>query len=587
MAHRPPAHGYSAGMTIRTLFATWVIVSVSGSMVARAADAPTTAPARPNIIVILADDFGYSDLGCYGSEIATPNIDRLAAQGMRFTQFYNAARCCPTRASLLTGLYPHRAEMGWMAGTPTKTPGYRNELASDAVTVAEVLRPAGYATYMTGKWHVTSNLRPKSPRDNWPMQRGFDRFYGTIQGGGSYYDPAMLCRDNTPITPEGDAEYRPAKFYYTDAITDHSVQFIREHHAQHAEKPLFMYVAYTAPHWPLHAPDELVAKYKGKYEGGYEPVRAARFERMKSMGIIDPRWQLTPQTWKWDAQEHKEWEVRCMEVYAAQVERMDHGVGKIVDALQQTGELDDTLILFLADNGACAEKMGRDVHEDRAKAPATQPRKAGEIQTAVFPRYTPDGRPIRDGHIVMPGPDESYVAYGEGWANVSNTPLREYKHWVHEGGIATPLVAHWPAGITRRGELERQPGHLVDLMATCVELGGATYPAEKSGSAVPPMAGVSLKPAFAGQPLARKEPLFWEHEGNRAVRDGKWKLVAKGKDGAWELYDMDADGTEMHDLAAKDPDRVKSMAAQWQAWAEENKVLPLGAWEKKPATKKG
>ena len=562
-----------------------MIVALAAVARIAGAQAPATKPARPNIVVILADDFGFSDLGCYGSEIATPNIDRLAAQGLRFTQFYNAARCCPTRASLLTGLYPHQAGMGWMTGTRTAFPGYSGELAHDAVTIGEVLRPAGYATYMTGKWHLTSGARPKAPRDNWPMQRGFDGFYGTIQGGGSFYDPAMLCRDNTPITPEGDAEYMPRKFYYTDAISDHSVKFVREHHARQAEKPFFMYVAYTAPHWPMHAPDELIAKYKGKYDAGYAPVRAARFERMKGMGLIDPKWPLTPQPWKWEEQEHKAWEARCMEVYAAMVERMDHGVGQIVESLKQTGELDDTLILFLADNGACAEKMGRDVHEDRAKAPATQPREPQQIQTAVFPRYTPDGRPVRDGHIQMPGPDDSFIAYGEGWANVSNTPFREYKHWTHEGGIATPLVAHWPSGIPRRGELERQSGHLIDLMATFVEIAGATYPAEKSGRAVPPMAGVSLTPAFDGRPLDRKSPIFWEHESNRAVRDGKWKLVAKGKDGAWELYDMDADRTEMNDLAAKDPERVKTMAAHWQEWAENNKVLPLGAWDQKAARK--
>jgi arylsulfatase len=538
---------------------------------------------KPNIIVILADDFGYSDLGYYGSEIATPNIDRLASAGLRFTQFYNAARCCPTRASLLTGLYPHQAGMGWMTGTQTEFPGYSGELAHDAATIGEVLRPAGYATYMTGKWHLTSKVKPKGPKDNWPMQRGFDRYYGTIQGGGSFYDPAMLCRDNTPITPEGDPEYKPAKFYYTDAISDHSVRFIREHHAQQAEKPFFMYVAYTSPHWPMHAPDEHVAKYKGKYDAGYAPIRAARFERMKSMGILDPKWELSPQAWKWEEQEHKAWEARCMEVYAAMVERMDHGVGQIVEALKSTGELDDTLILFLGDNGACAEKMGRQVHEDRAKAAATQPRRPEQVQTIIFPRYTPDGRPVRNGHIVMPGGDDSFIAYGEGWANVSNTPLRKYKHFTHEGGIATPLVAHWPAGITRRGELERQPGHLIDLMATFVELSGATYPAEKSGSAVPPMAGVSLKPAFDGKPLNRTSPIFWEHEANRAVRDGKWKLVATAKDGPWELYDMEVDGTEMHDLAAKEPQRVKTMADQWQQWAETHKVLPLGAWEKKAA----
>ncbi|MGB7160859.1 MAG: arylsulfatase [Tepidisphaeraceae bacterium] len=535
--------------------------------------------ARPNIVVILADDMGYSDIGCYGSEISTPNIDRLATDGLRFTQFYNTARCCPTRASLLTGLYPHQAEMGWMAGRPTSTPGYRNELSKNAVTIAEALKPAGYASYMAGKWHVTSKLKPDSPQDNWPRQRGFDRFYGTVQGGGSYYDPAMLTRDNTPITPEGDGEYEPRRYYYTDAITDHSVRFITEHPSRAPASPFFLYVAYTAPHWPLHAPEETIAKYKGKYDGGYEPVRAARFERMKSLGLVDPRWQLSAAPWKWEEREHKVWEARCMEVYAAQVERMDEGIGRIVAALQETGKLDDTLIVFLADNGGCAEKMGRDVHEDRRVAPATQPRKSSEIQTNVFPRYTPDGRPVRDGHIAMPGSDESYVAYGQGWANVSNTPFREYKHWVHEGGISTPLVAHWPAGIPRRGELDPQPGHLIDLMATFIDVSGATYPAEFAGNAVQLMQGVSLAPAFRGASLERPTPIFFEHEGNRAVRDGKWKLVAKGPKGSWELYDMEADRTEMNDRAAQEPTRVRTMGAQWQSWAETSNVLPLMAWQ--------
>jgi arylsulfatase len=535
---------------------------------------------RPNIVLILADDFGYSDLGCYGSEIATPNIDHLAAQGVRFTQFYNAARCCPTRASLLTGLYPHQADMGWMAGNPRPTPGYRAELSKEAVTIPEVLRTAGYATYMAGKWHVTSQLKLDGPRDNWPMQRGFDRFYGTVQGGGSYYDPALLCRDNTPITPEGDPQYKPAKFYYTDAISDQSVRFITDHHQTAAEKPFFMYVAFTAPHWPMHAPEDYVAKYKGKYDGGYTPIRAARFERMRQMGILDSRWELTPQAWQWEDQANKQWEARCMEVYAAMVERMDHGVGQIVEALKQTGAIDNTLIVFLGDNGACAEKMGRAGDPVRDKLPMTQPRSPDQVQTMVHPRYTPDGRPLRQGPQVMPGPADTFIAYGEGWANVSNTPFRQYKHWTHEGGISTPLVAYWPKGVARRGELERQPGHITDLMATFVDLAGATYPAEKTGHAVPAMAGVSLTPALSGKPLERKVPIFWEHEGNRAVRDGKWKLVAKGATGGWELYDMDADRTEMHDLAPQQPDRVKTMADQWQQWATNNKVLPLGAWEK-------
>jgi arylsulfatase len=264
-----------------------------------------------------------------------------------------------------------------------------------------------------------------------------------------------------------------------------------------------------------------------------------------------------------------------MEVFAAQIDRMDQGIGRIVEALEKTNQLDHTLILFLQDNGGCAEKMGREEHKDRTTAPATQPVKPDQIQTVTFPRYTRDGRAVRDGLAVMPGPDDSFIAYGQNWANVSNTPFREYKHWVHEGGISTPLIAHWPAAIKRRGELDPTPGHLIDIMPTCVELAGATY------SSKIPMAGVSLVPAFGGKPIGRTSPIFFEHECNRAVRDGKWKLVSKGEGGPWELYDMEADRTELHDLASAQPQRVEKMAAAWQAWAEKSHVLPLNPLKKK------
>lgn len=536
------------------------------------------AAEKPNIVIIMTDDMGYSDLGCYGSEIATPNLDQLAKQGLRFTQFYNTARCCPTRASLLTGLYPHQADVGWMTGKPGPGPGYRNELSKNAATIAEMLRAGGYATYMTGKWHVTSKAMPKSPQDNWPRKRGFDRYYGTVMGGGSYYDPAMLTRDDTPITPDSDPEYKPGHYYYTDAIADQSARYVSEHETFAKGKPLFMYVAFTAPHWPLHAPEEAIAKYKGKYDAGYEVIRQKRFERAKELGVIDAKADLSPAPLSWADVKNKEWEARCMEVYAAQIERMDAGVGRIVEALRAAGKLDNTLIFFLQDNGGCAEKMGRDVHEDRARASATQPMRPDEIQTVVFPKFTRAGEPVRDGEIVMPGPATSFIAYGRGWANVSNTPLREYKHWVHEGGISSALVVHWPAGIKRQGELETQPGHLVDLMATCVAASGVVYPKELNGRTIKPMEGVSLLPAFAGAPINRGQPIFWEHEANRAVRDGKWKLVAKGQKGKWELYDIETDRSEMHDLAAEQPDRVKAMADQWQKWAEAGQVLPLGGW---------
>jgi arylsulfatase len=313
------------------------------------------APQRPNIVIILSDDMGYSDAHCFGSEIDTPNIDRLAAQGLRFTQFYNTSRCCPTRASLLTGLYPHQAGVGHMTWKQLDLPGYRSDLSEHAPTIAELLKSAGYGTYMSGKWHVTINDLPNKPRKNWPRQRGFDRFYGMITGSGSYYDPRMLVRDDTPISPAGDPEYKPEHYYFTDAIADQASRYIREHDAsQPKDKPLFLYCAFTSPHWPLHAPAETIAKYKGKYDAGFEAVRAARFERMKQLGLIDASWELSPPPEKWADVEHKAWEARCMEVYAAQIDRMDQGIGKVLGAHKDTGRLDDTLVLLLHDKGGCA-----------------------------------------------------------------------------------------------------------------------------------------------------------------------------------------------------------------------------------------
>ncbi len=558
----------------RVLLALLIAVAVAP---APAADAAKLA--RPNIVIIMSDDMGYSDPGCFGGEIETPNIDRLATQGLRYTQFYNTARCCPTRASLMTGVYPHQAGVGHMTWKQLDLPGYRSDLSKHTPTLAELLKSSGYATYMTGKWHLTINDLPNEPKDNWPRQRGFDRFYGMITGSGSYYDPRMLVRENTPTSPAGDAEYQPKHYYFTDAIADASVRYISEHHANSAEQPLFLYAAFTSPHWPLHAPEESIAKYKGKYDQGYEPVRAARLERMKAMGLIDPKWTLSPQPQPWEAVKNKEWEARCMEVYAAQIDRMDQGIGKIIDALQAAGRLDDTLILFLHDNGGCDEGNGRTARLPKGDLnPADH--KPTDTQWNSRPRTTRDGRVVKGGPKVMPGPDDTFIAYGPGWANVSNTPFREYKHYVHEGGISTPLIAHWPAGIARRGEMDRTPGHLIDIVATCVQLAGVTFPAEFNGKPTTPLQGVSFAPTFepGGKATVRGRPIFFEHEGNRAVRDGRWKLVAKGVKGAWELYDMEADRTEMQDLAATEPQRAKAMAAAWQQWAETSNVLPLVPW---------
>ncbi len=539
------------------------------------------ADSRPNVLLIMSDDMGFSDLGCYGGEMHTPNLDRLAAEGLRFSQFYNMARCCPTRAALMTGLNPHQAGMGHMTGRPKRLrEEWRGELSAHAVTIAQVMHEAGYATYMCGKWHVTSRERKRGdePRPNWPLQRGFDKFYGTITGAGNYYDPTTLTRGNTPITPEDDPEYHPKKFYYTNAITDNAIKFLSDHDAAKKDQPFFMYVAYTAAHWPMQAPEEIVAKYHGKYDGGYEPIRQARFARLKQLGLIDPAWEMSPQAIDWSTVEHQAWESRCMEVYAAMIEIMDTGIGRIVEQLRQDGQLDNTLILFLQDNGGCAEPMGR---EDRPDwhLKNLKPMKPDELQPKVWPpMQTRDGRAVLGGPDVMPGGPDTYIAYGKGWANVSNTPFREYKHWVHEGGISTPLIAHWPKGIHREGQIDSQPGQVIDIMTTCVDLGRAKYPTEYNGQPIRPMEGRSLAKAFTGEKIDR-EAIYWEHEGNRAVRMGDWKLVAKGPDGAWELYNMRNDRTELHDLAAQQPQRVAEMKAKWEAWAKRTHVLP---WIWKP-----
>src|SRR5262245_32124329 len=534
-----------------------------------------TAAGKPNVLIILTDDMGFSDLGCYGGEIATPHLDALAKGGLRFTQFYNTARCCPTRASLLTGLYPHQAGVGHMMDDKGYD-GYRGDLNGKCVTIAEVLKPAGYGTYAVGKWHVTRFSGPKGPKHNWPLQRGFDGYYGTDMGGRSYYDPAALTRGNTMISPYADPEYKPKTYYYTHAISEHAVRFLQEHHKEHPDKPFFLYTAYTAAHWPMHALAEDVAKYKGKYDKGYEALRRARFERTKKLGVIDAKWKLSPDAGTWADVKTKAWEARCMEVYAAMVTAMDEGVGRIVATLKKQGQLDNTLILFLQDNGGCAELIGRDLPKDpvRLSKPTLPVLKSEALELAVRPKQTRDGWPVLGGRNVMPGPRDTFIAYGREWANVAKTPFREYNDWVHEGGTSPPLIAHWPAGIKAKGALRHQPGHVADLMATCVDVAGAKYPKTRKGEKVQPMEGTSLVPAFAGKALKR-EAIYWEHEGNRAVRVGQWTLVANGEKGPWELYDVDADRTELTDLAKKHPERVKTMAALWQRWAERGHVLPL------------
>jgi arylsulfatase len=527
--------------------------------------------ARPNIVVIMSDDMGYSDLGCYGGEIETPQLDKLAAGGLRYTRFYNTGRCCPTRASLLTGLYAHQAGIGRMTDD-LGLPGYRGDLGFNAVTLAEVMKAAGYRTYMAGKWHVTKQLKPGGNKDNWPRQRGFDRFYGTIIGAGSFFDPWTLTRDNIAITPENDPLYKPERYYYTDAISDNAVNFVKDHQQAHAGEPFFMYVAHTAAHWPMHALPEDIAKYDGRYDAGYEAVRNARFERMGKLGLLGKTWSLSPLPQRWEdvAETSREWESRCMEVYAAMVDRMDQGIGRLAGELAANGQLDNTLIFFLQDNGGCAEELGRSPRKDPASG--VVPMGRDELQTQMIPNRSRAGQPVLTGPGVMPGPSETYIAYGRGWANVSNTPFRLYKSNNHEGGIATPLIVHWPRGIAARGELRHRPGHLIDIMPTCVELAAAEYPVTRGGRDILPMEGASLVDSFAKDEKPDRT-LMWEHFDSRAILRGKWKLVGlPGK--PWELYDIEADRSEMHDLAATHPEIAKDLAEQWEKEAHRTLIHP-------------
>jgi arylsulfatase len=485
----------------------------------------------------MADDMGFSDIGSYGGEIETPHLDALASGGLRYTQFYNTGRCCPTRASLLTGLYAHQAGMGWMTRVDMGRPAYAGELSPSTVTLAEVLQAAGYTTHMAGKWHLTLDERmvEDAPRDSWPLQRGFEQYYGTLTGGGSYFEPEHLVRDNHHVpTPEG--------FYHTVAVTDDTVRFIEEHTRERPGRPFFSYVAYYAPHRPLHALPEDIEKYRGRYDQGWDRVREERYRRMRGLSLGGDPWALSARDARpWDELSEREQHnmSRRMEVYAAQVDRMDRGIGRIVDALERTGQYENTLILFLSDNGGNAEPEGGD-----------------DVTDAL-------------------GSEASRQSYRRQWANVSNTPFRLYKHWNHEGGVATPLVVHWPAGLeTAPGALCVQPAHLIDVMPTLVELAKAEYPRSREARAIPPMEGTSLVPTFEGRSLGPRT-LFFEHEGNRAVRHGSWKLVADGVDGPWELYDLAADRSETSDLAATQPEKAAELERLWMAWATRTGALPL------------
>lgn len=536
---------------------------------------------RPNIVLVMADDMGYTDIGCYGSEIKTPELDKLAAGGVRFTQFYNTSRCCPTRAALLTGLYSHQAGIGLMTGD-NGYDAYRGDLNTKCVTLAEVLGSSGYRTYMAGKWHVTKHTRPEGPNHNWPLQRGFDRFYGTIIGAGSFWDPATLCRDNAFITPVNDSQYQPENYYYTDAISDNAVTYVADHfETQEEDTPFFLYVSYTSAHWPMHAFEKDIKKYEGVYDEGYAPIRGKRYEKAKRLGVIEDHWAMSPAAMDWEKFPHKQWDIRCMEVYAAMVDRMDQGIGHLVSELKRNDALDNTIFIYLQDNGGCAEYYGRADNSDKQGQFDFKPLGPNDFQTKIWPpMQTRDGRWVRTGPRTMPGGEDTFVAYGLGWANASNTPFRGYKHDGYEGGISTPFIMHWPDGMERKmkGSVFHSPSHLIDLMPTFVEASGATYPATfHRGQEIQPMEGISLLPALTGESLGREAALGFEHHGNLALRDGRYKIVSayrRDQPTKWELYDMQQDRTELHDLSSDLPEKKQELIEKWQAWADRVGVQP-------------
>lgn len=514
-----------------------------------ASPASAEAP-RPNILIVLADDMGYSDIGCYGGEVLTPNIDSLAVRGVKWAQFYNNARSCPSRAALMTGLYPHEAGSGWMSVADLRLPQYQGYLNDSCVTVADVLSEAGYDTYLAGKWHLSSDRQNTGMiSDNWPLQRGFNHFWGIANGFSDYYDVLLndgnRCFNSSELIPEGG---KRTDFYLTDAIADHACDYIDGH--DFSEAPMFMYLAFTAPHYPLQAPAEVYEKYAEIYMKGWDRIREERFARQKELGLFAPDVQLSPRSEglpAWDEipdAEKREYAMR-MAIYAAQIEIMDNGIGRVREALRRNGQLDNTIIFFMSDNGASAEMKS-----------------TGKSK------------------VVDGGPD-SFESYRPVWANASDTPYKLFKHYTYEGGISSPLIVSWPAALEPREGYIRDWGHFVDIMPTCVELAGAKYPSVHKGHAVKPMRGTSLVPWFKAGGRSDRGMYFWEHEGNIAVRDGDWKLVNHIEMGsefdpsALSLYNIAEDPTEMHDLASSEPETVSRLWEAWKKWAADADVLPM------------
>jgi len=521
----------------------------------------TTTKEKPNIIVVMVDDMGFSDLSSYGSEINTPNIDKLATNGLQFTQFYNAGRCCPSRASLLTGLYAHKTGLGYMTAQDYGKPGYRADMNTECVTIAETLKEAGYGTYMAGKWHVNLNFKPEESKHNWPLQRGFDKFFGTLIAAGSYWNPLTLVEGNEYVQASDD-------FYYTEAITDKSIDYITQHDT---EKPFFLYMAYTAPHWPLHAREEAIAKHRGKFSEGWDVLREKRHQKLKDLGIVDANTVLPARDEKniaWESVENKEWEQTRMEAYAGTIEHLDQGIGKLVTSLKEQGKLDNTIIFFLSDNGG-----DKTEHINGMIGNSGKP---WSVMNYV-PTHTKKGELVISGDYpgVALGPDTTYGGYGLKWANLSNTPFKKFKTYMHEGGISAPLLVHWPAGIQAKNELRKQPAHIIDIMATCLDIANVDYPKTFNDNVIKPIDGKSMLPIFKNDSKVH-DTLYWEHQGNKAIRIGDWKLVSKLEKNKWELYNLAIDRTETKNLSTQQPKRVAQLRKAYNTWAKASNVEP---WE--------
>lgn len=525
---------------------------------------------RPNIVIILADDMGFSDIGCYGGEIETPHLNRLAENGIRFTHFYNAGRSCPTRASLLTGLYPHQAGVGRMTFDDHQ-PGYRGTMTHNGVTIAEVLKESGYQTGMVGKWHVAETpLRSDqrlwlahqvfheefAPKDNYPVNRGFQDYYGTIYGVVNYFDPFSLVNGDQPVREV------PDNYYTTIAYADSAVSYINRYSC--SDKPFFLYLAFNSPHWPLHALPEDIKKYEDTYKVGWEKIREDRYIRMKKMKLFgDIDHFLSPRAFadSWEENSTREWDARAMAVHAAMIDRMDQEIGKVIDALEKTGELENTLILFLSDNGASNEDC-----QNYSPGENDRPDMMRNGQPIIYPRQKE----------VLPGPQNVFASIGARWANVANTPFRFWKAKSYEGGICTPMIAFWPKVIrNQKGKINSQYGHVIDIMATCLDITNANYPSKFSGYTIIPYEGKSMLPVFKTGKRIGHDEICLEHFNERAMIDRSgWKIIMPANSKKWELYNLNIDRSEMHDLANKYPKKVQEMEHRYQQWENRCLVVP-------------